>query len=100
MLGVDNHSITTENMTEVARCSRNSQMGNTQYSLYRNRIEEDGYVISVKNDEMCERGALRGSLSSVAILFEKIVNGDVPPYILSDILNDYTSENADDFANI
>jgi hypothetical protein len=54
----------------------------------------------VKNDEMCERGTLRGSLSSVAILFEKIVNGDVPPYILSDILNDYAAENAENFANI
>jgi hypothetical protein len=39
-------------------------------------------------------------LSSVAILFEKIVNGDVPPYILSDILNDYAAENAENFANI
>ena len=100
MLGVDNYSIATEKMTEVARCSRKSQTGNTQYSLYRNCIEDDGYVICVKNDEMCERGTLRGSLSSVATLFEKIVNGDVPPYILSDILNDYAAENAENFANI
>ena len=100
MLGIDNYSIMAENMTEVARCSRKSQMGNTQYSLYRNHIEDDGYVICVKNDEMCEKGTLTGSLSSVAILFEKIVNGDVPPYILSDILNDYAAENAENFANI
>ena len=100
MLGIDNYSIMAENMTEVARCSRKSQMGNTQYSLYRNHIEDDGYVICVKNDEMCERGTLTGSLSSVAILFEKIVNGDVPPYILPDILNDFEAGNAENFANI
>ncbi|MBO5305234.1 MAG: hypothetical protein J6B12_00580 [Clostridia bacterium] len=100
MLQVDNYSATLENMTEVARCSRRNQTGDTLYSLYRNHIEQDGYLICVKNDEMCEKGTLRGSLSCVATLFEKIVNGDVPPYILSEILSDYASENAHNFANI
>ena len=100
MLGVDNHSITTENMTEVARCSRQTSHGNTLYSLYREHIEQDSYLISVRNDEMCEKGTLRGSLSCVVNLFEKIVSGDVPPYILSEVIHDYASENVDDFVNI
>ena len=100
MLQVDNCSILSEKMTEVARCRRTNQTGNTLYSLYRNHIEEDRYVISVRSDEMCESGTLKGSLSSVAVLFEKITNGDVPPYILSEVLSDYASENADNFVNI
>lgn len=89
-----------QNMIEVARCYRSTKTGGTVYCLFREDVESDGFLIRVSADGACEGGRLNGSLSSVSLLFEKIVQGDVPPYILPEILEDYGKQNTLLFANI
>lgn len=82
------------NMMEIGRDYRETPSEKLVYSLFREDAESDRYLICVKSKESCERGFLRGNLSQVSLLFEKITEGEVPPYILSEILEDYSKENA------
>jgi len=87
-------------MTEIARSCRRSRTGETVYRLFREDPESDRFVIRVSDDEMSEQGALSGSLPRVSLLFERIVQGNLPPYILPEVLEDYDRENALSFVNI
>lgn len=91
---------TFSSMTEVARSCRKTGSGETVYRLFRKDAESDRFFICVSDCEMSERGELSGSLARVSLLFERIVHGNVPPYILSEVLEDYERENAVFFANI
>lgn len=82
------------NMTEIGRCFRETEAGQVIYSLFREDVDSDRFVICVKSKDQREEGGLSGTLPRVSLLFEKIVNGEVPPYILPEILEDYAKENA------
>lgn len=86
---------TSEHMMEVERRCRHSGAGETVYCLFRENVSNDSFLIRVQNREQCEEGALCGSLSDVSLFFEKIVNGEVPPYILPEVLEDYAVRNAE-----
>ncbi|MBO5305344.1 MAG: hypothetical protein J6B12_01140 [Clostridia bacterium] len=90
----------TEGMTEVARCCRKKGTGETVYRLFRKDIESNTFLICVCDGEISESGELVGGLPRVSLLFERIVQGDLPPYILPEVLEDYDRENALFFANI
>ncbi len=79
-------------MTEIGRASRETSFGKTEYRLFRKDAESESFWIRVTSGDSCEGGFLAGSLSEVALLFEKTVSGEVPPYILSEILEDYSKE--------
>lgn len=77
---------------EIGRASRETSLGKTEYSLFRKDAESESFWIRVKNEAVTESGFLTGNLSEVALLFEKIVSGEIPPYILSEVLEDYSKE--------
>ena len=79
-------------MTEIGRASRETLSGSVEYRLYRRGAESQSFWMSIQSGESLEEGFLEGSLSEVAWLFEKTVSGEVPPYILSEILEDYSKE--------
>ena len=79
-------------MTEIGRASRETSFGKTEYSLFRKDAESESFWIGVKNKGAAEGGFLTGTLSEVALLFEKIVSGEISPHILSEVLEDYSRE--------
>jgi hypothetical protein len=79
-------------MTEIGRASRETHAGRTEYRLYRKDVESESFWMSIQSQDSHEGGFLIGSLSEVSLLFEKTVSGEVPPYILSEILEDYSKE--------
>ena len=89
-----------ESFTEIGRICRDRAAGRTVYCLFREAADANRFRIRVTDDGACEEGALSGSLSQVTTLFERIAAGDVPPYILHEILEDYQKENALILANI
>ena len=90
----------SEKFMEIGRSSKDSEKGTTVYSLFREGVDKDSFFIRVANTEMCESGHVKGKLSDVSLLFEKMINGEVPPYILPEILDDYSMEKESFFANI
>lgn len=81
-------------MTEIGRASRETSLGKTEYRLFRKDAESASFWISVKSGDCCEGGFLVGNLSEVSLLFEKVVCGEIPPYILAEVLEDYSQERA------
>ena len=81
-------------MTEVGYAFRETSAGRIEYRLFRQNSESESFWLGIKRGDSCEGGFLTGSLSEVALLFEKTVCGEVPPYILSEILEDYSKEKA------
>lgn len=79
-------------MTEIGRASRDASFGRIEYRLFRKDAESDSFWIDVNGKESLEGGFLTGSLSEVALLFEKIVSGEIPPHVLSEVLEDYSKE--------
>ena len=79
-------------MTEIGRASRETSLGKIAYRLWRKDAESENFWISVQSEDCCEDGFLEGNLSEVSMLFEKIVSGEIPPYILSEVLEDYRQE--------
>ncbi len=79
-------------MTEIGRASRETSSGSVEYRLYRKGTESESFWMSIQSADSAEEGFLEGSLSEVALLFEKTVSGEVPPYILSEVLEDYSKE--------
>ena len=79
-------------MTEIGRASRETLSGSVEYRLYRKDVESESFWISIQCGQSLEEGFLEGCLSEVALLFEKTVSGEIPPYILSEVLEDYSRE--------
>ncbi|MBE6662690.1 MAG: hypothetical protein E7606_05390 [Ruminococcaceae bacterium] len=89
-----------EALMEIGRICRERGAGRTVYCLFREAADGNRFRIRVTDDSACEEGEVFGNLSCVTALFERIAKGEVPPYILHEILEDYNRENALDLVNI
>lgn len=84
-----NHGVQTK-VSYTVRCSERTEHGKTYaYTLYGNGPMGDSYRISVTCGEETADGLFTASFSEAASLFERIVQGVVPPYILAEILEDF-----------
>ena len=83
---------TIGNWIEIGRVPRETPTGRHEYRLFRKDVESEDFLICVKCADTSEYGFLEGNLSEVSLLFEKAVSGEVPPYVLTEILEDYSKE--------
>ena len=87
------HAILKRDGYDVLRLCKKSCLGRErEYALLCNGMDGDCFGISVK--ESCEvaTGEIRGSFAEAAALFDRIVCGEVAPYVLGEILDDFMRE--------
>lgn len=78
--------------TEIGRIACGVGKEEIVYQLFRNGLESDVFRISVSSGDESETGMLYGTLSGVTDIFERIARGKVRPYILPEILEDWTDD--------
>ena len=82
----------TEELYCIRRCERDYFGRRVEYALYCNGADGTRFRISIKDRLEEAVGEVRGSFSEVAALFDRIVCGEVAPYVLCEILDDFSHE--------
>ncbi len=91
--------ISNMTLTEIGRITCGVGTEQMVYQLFRNGLESDVFRISVSSGDESENGMLRGTLSGVTDIFERIARGKVRPYILPEILEDWMADDMDAHRN-
>ena len=78
---------------DVLRRYKKSCLGRErEYALLSNGMDGDCFRISVKENSEVAVGEVSGSFADAAALFDRIVRGEVAPYVLGEILDDFMRE--------
>lgn len=78
---------------DVLRLCKKSCLGRErEYALFCSGVDGDCFRISVKEHGEVATGEVRGSFAEAAVLFDRIVRGEVAPYVLGEILDDFMRE--------